>query len=303
VTETPAPRRIAILGGGGQLGRDLRAAWPERHPRDEVVSLDHAAISVEEAGSVDGVLGGLRPDLVVNAAAYHKVDLVESTADRAFAVNAVGARNVAKACGRLGAVCLFVSTDFVFSGALGRPYLETDPLDPPNVYGVSKAAGEMLVRLTCPRHLIVRSCGLYGVHGASGKGGNFVETMLRLAASGNPIRVVDDQVLTPTPTAALAVQVAELAATDAYGTYHATCQGQCSWYEFASEIFRQSGLSPDLSPQSTAESGAVARRPSYSVLENAALGRLGMDRLPPWQEGLSAYLVARREYALRGSPR
>lgn len=293
---------MAIIGGDGQLGRDLRACWPQRHPEDTVVSLDHGTISVEGAEGVLEALTRVRPDLVVNTAAYHKVDLVESTAERAFEVNALGARNVARACQELGAACVFISTDYVFSGRLGRPHQETDPIDPPNVYGASKASGEMLVRLACERHFIVRSCGLFGVHGASGKGGNFVETMLRLAATGQPIRVVDDQVLTPTPTAALAEQLAALIDTRSYGTYHATCQGECSWYDFAAEIFRQEGLAPDLTPQSSAQAGSAARRPSYSVLDNVALRELGIDHMPDWQHGLSTYLTERRRRASSVEP-
>jgi dTDP-4-dehydrorhamnose reductase len=277
------------------------AVWPARHGDDEVVPLTHADFEVSDRDSVGSALDATRPDVVINTTAYHKVDLVESTAPTALAVNAVGARNVAEVCRRLGATCVFLSTDYVFSGALRRPHTESDAVDPLSVYGVSKAAGEMLVRIACERHFIVRSSGLYGLATSRSKGGNFVETMLRLADSGKPIKVVSDQVLTPTPTALLAPQIIELVDTAAYGTYHATCQGECSWYEFALEIFRQWGVSPELSAQSTAESGALARRPPYSVLDNAGLRRLDIDRLPDWREGLRGYLTARRQ-ALSGAP-
>jgi len=290
-------RTVVLIGAGGQLGRDLTAVWAARRPADRLVGLTHGDVEVADAGSVAAALEPLRPAVVINTAAYHKVDAVEADAPNAFAVNAVGARNVARACQALGAVCVFLSTDYVFSGAgRRRPHAETDPIDPLNVYGVSKAAGEMLVRLDCDRHLVVRSSGLYGLAGASGKGGNFVETMLRLGRSGGPVRVVDDQVLTPTPTAALAEQLAELVDTERFGTYHATCQGECSWFQFAGEIFRQAGLDVDLSPQTTAESGAAARRPPYSVLDNAGLRALAIDRLPDWREGLAGYLAARRTF-------
>jgi dTDP-4-dehydrorhamnose reductase len=286
-------RRVVLIGGGGQLAHDLRRHWAESRGSEELVPLSHANVEVADLESVRAALGLLKPDLVINTSAYHKVDVVEDDPERAFAVNAVGPRNLALACRDLDAVLVHLSTDYVFSGRTDRPYVETDPVDPLNVYGVSKAAGEMLVRHLWPRHFIVRSSGLYGQAGSSGKAGNFVETMLRLAAGDRPIRVVSDQVLTPTGTPFLAGQLAELSATDRYGTYHATCQGECSWYDFAAAIFELAGVRPVLQPQSTAESGARALRPPYSVLENRALAALGLDRMPPWQESLRAYLEAR----------
>lgn len=286
-------RTVVVIGGDGQLGHDLRWTWPEQHPDDRLVSLGHGDVEVTDRGSVDAALAEHAPDLVINTAAFHKVDLIEQTPEPAFQVNVIGARNVALACEATGAACMFISTDYVFTDSPGHPHAEDDPVRPADVYGASKAAGEMVVRLACRRHYIVRSCGLYGVAGASGKGGNFVETMLRLAASGRPIKVVDDQVMTPTPTYDLARQLAALADHDDFGTYHATCQGQCSWYEFAGEIFRRSGLKPELSPQTSAESGSAAPRPPYSVLDNTRLRRLGIDLLPAWQEGLARYLRVR----------
>jgi dTDP-4-dehydrorhamnose reductase len=238
---------------------------------------------------------------VINTAAYHRVDDIEDQPERAFAVNATGVRNLAVVCRELEATLVHISTDYVFSGRLGRPHREDDPVDPLNVYGVSKVAGEMLLRQAWPRHFIVRSCGLYGVTGSAGKGGNFVETMLRLAADGRPLRVVDDQVLTPTSTAVLAEQLAALCRTEAYGTYHATCQGECSWHGFAAEIFTRAGLQVQLSGQTTAEAGSRALRPSYSVLENRALDRLGLDVLPPWEEALARYLRERESVGARVS--
>jgi len=167
-----------------------------------------------------------------------------------------------------------------------------DPVDPVNIYGASKAAGEMIIRYIWPKHFIVRVSGLYGEAGFSGKGGNFVELMLRLAREGKAIKVVNDQTLTPTSTVAAARQIAALIDTDAYGTYHATCQGECTWYEFAAEIFRIACVKADLSPQTTAQSGAKATRPRYSVLMNDGLGTLGIDAMPTWQAVLTQYLQA-----------
>jgi dTDP-4-dehydrorhamnose reductase len=286
-------RRVVLVGGSGQLAHDLRRQWTASRASEELVPLSHANVEVADLESVRSALRLLKPDLVINTSAYHKVDVVEDDPEGAFAVNAVGPRNLALACRELDAALVHLSTDYVFSGRSDRPYVETDPVDPLNVYGVSKAAGEMLVRHLLPRHFIVRSSGLYGQAGSSGKGGNFVETMLRLAAEDRPIRVVSDQVLTPTGTPFLAAQVAELSATDRYGTYHATCQGECSWHDFAAAIFELAGVTPVLQRQSTAESGARALRPPYSVLENRALEAIGLDRMPPWRESLRAYLEAR----------
>lgn len=286
-------RPAVLVGSTGQLAHDLLIAWDRRFGDRRLVALTHADIEVADLDSVRGALASLEPDLVINTSAYHRVDVVEETPAEGFAVNATGARNLALACRDLDARLCHLSTDYVFSGRLGRPLVETDPVDPINVYGVTKAAGEMLIRHTWHKHFIVRSSGLYGVAGSSGKGGNFVETMLRLGAAGKPLRVVDDQVLTPTSTTALAGQILDLLETDEYGTFHATCQGGCSWHDFAAEIFRQAGLTPELGRQSTEESGAGAVRPAFSVLDNAALRALGRDRLPPWEEALAGYLKER----------
>jgi dTDP-4-dehydrorhamnose reductase len=223
------------------------------------------------------------------------VDVCEDEPERAFAVNAIGAHNIALIGLELGFALVHLSTDYVFSGDKGSPYIESDAVTPINLYGVSKAAGEMAIRYLLPNHFIVRSSGLYGVAGSSGKGGNFVETMIHLAREGRDIRVVNDQTLTPTYTYPLARQIVALSQTEAYGTYHATCQGDCTWYDFAVEIFRQTELSPNLSPQTTAQSGAQATRPTYSVLDNKALKQLKIDQMPTWQMALTDYLRARSE--------
>jgi dTDP-4-dehydrorhamnose reductase len=286
-------RPALLIGGNGQLGTDLRLRWEADRPREALVCLTHADVEVTDLDGVRAVMHRHRPVIVINTSAYHQVDMAERHPERAFEVNALGPRNLAIACGEVDALLVHFSTDYVFSGGAGRPYTEDDRPDAVNVYGVSKVAGEMLVRQTWPRHLIVRTSGLYGIAGSSGKGGNFVETMLRLASAGRPIRVVNDQVLTPTSSAALALQVLRLLEAGASGTYHATCQGECSWYEFAAEIFRQAGLRTDLASQTTAESGAVARRPGYSVLRNRGVQNLGVDLMPEWPDALSAYLAAR----------
>jgi dTDP-4-dehydrorhamnose reductase len=286
-------RTVVVVGWSGQLASDLRRLWPEQHPADRLVGLLHADLEVREIGSVRRALGPIEPQLIVNASAYNLVDPAEADPTSAFQVNAIGPYNLAVAARELDATLVHVSTDYVYSGTKRQPYVETDPVDPISVYGASKAGGEMLVRAAWPKHFIVRTSGLYGVAGSRGKGGNFVETMLSLAGSGEVVRVVEDQVLTPTHTADLAAQIARLAATDAFGTYHATCEGECSWYEFAAEIFRQASLEPRLEPQTTAQAGRAARRPPYSVLDNQGLRRLGIDVMPGWRQALAGYLALR----------
>lgn len=285
--------RVALIGANGQLGSDLVKVLQPAH---DLTPLTHADIEVTDPESVQAMMQGHRPDIVLNTAAFHKVDVCEEEVGRTFAVNVYGVRNLALACLAHGATLVHMSTDYVFGGdrARDRPYVETDPPAPTNVYGVSKLAGEYLVRYMLDRYFIFRVAGLYGVAGSSGKGGNFVELMLRLAREGRDIRVVDDQRTTPTYTVDLARQIAAVIETDRYGLYHATSQGNCTWYEFACEIFRQSGLSPNLSRARTGDFGEKATRPPYSVLENRALKEVGMDMMRPWQESLAAYLEERK---------
>jgi dTDP-4-dehydrorhamnose reductase len=285
-------KRVLLIGANGQLGSDLRALLPA----ERLVPLTHAELDVTDAAGVRATLAAQRPDVVLNTAAFHRVDDIEDDPTRAFAVNVHGARNLALACRAAGCALMHISTDYVFDGRKRTPYVESDAANPANGYGISKLAGELYVRAILPQHYVVRTSGLYGVAGASGKGGNFVELMLRLAREGRDVKVVDDQTLTPTYTADLAVQLAALLDTEDYGLYHATAQGACTWYEFAERIYALSGTRPkSLARQTTAQSGARATRPAYSVLANAALRALGLDRMRHWEEALAAYLDARRE--------
>jgi dTDP-4-dehydrorhamnose reductase len=280
--------KILLLGAGGQLASDLVPALAGH----DVVELRHAAFEIIDRSQVEAAVADHRPDAVINTSAFHRVDDCEEQLEKSFAVNAAGVGHLARACAERGATLVHLSTDYVFAGDKGTPYLEDDPTHPQTVYGASKVAGETLVRQRCPRHFIVRTSGLYGVAGASGKGGNFVNLMLRLADEGKPIKVVADQVTTPTATADLARTIARLLSTEAYGTYHVTNGGQCSWFEFASAIFAGAGLEPDLTPTTTAAFGAKARRPAYSVLGHGHLQAQGLDDLRPWSVALRAYLSA-----------
>lgn len=289
--------KVMLIGANGQLGNDLVKILCQEPDAAALVPLTHADIEITDGASVRQALAAHRPDVVLSTAAFHKLETCEENPEKTFAVNAFGARQLALACRAAGAALVFLSTDYVFGGdaSRSRPYQEADAPAPINVYGISKLAGEYFIRYLMERYWIVRVCGLYGLSGSSGKGGNFVETMLRLAREGQDIRVVNDQTLTPTYTVDVALQIKRLLKTEAYGLYHATSQGQCSWYDFAAEIFRQAGLRPNLSPSSTPTAGAKVLRPGYSVLDNAALRRQGLDRMRPWQEALAAYLQERRD--------
>jgi dTDP-4-dehydrorhamnose reductase len=278
--------RTAVIGATGQLGTDIIRTWPD----GETVGLAHSSIEVTNREQVLEVLRSHAPELVVNCAAFHNVDACETEPERAFAVNALGTMNVADACQALGAALVFISTDYVFAGDLGRPYAEWEPPRPINVYGVSKLAGEQLIRSRLERHYIVRTSGLYGTAGSSGKGGNFVERMLQLARAGENIRVVEDQVLSPTLTYDLAQKLRELVETGHFGTYHVTNSGSCSWHDFAAKAFELTGTQASLARTTTKEFAAKAGRPSYSVLANAALQEVGLEPLRPWTEALADYL-------------
>jgi dTDP-4-dehydrorhamnose reductase len=278
-----------LIGANGQLGSELRHAFKDH----DLVPLVRADMEFTDPAQVRNALRKYRPGLILNTAAYHRVDECEEHPERAFAVNAIAVRDLAIACRAFGAALVHFSTDYVFDGRQPRPYRETDPPGPLSVYATSKLAGEYFVRATLERYFVIRTCGLYGLAGSSGKGGNFAETMLRLAREGREIRVVGDQVLTPTSAKELARKVRQVVETDAYGLYHITNSGECSWYQFAAAIFELLGIQPGLSQTTSTAYGARATRPAYSVLENANLRSLGLDHLSYWRDALKEYLVDR----------
>ncbi|UCH86480.1 MAG: dTDP-4-dehydrorhamnose reductase [Dehalococcoidia bacterium] len=279
--------RILLTGAGGQLATDLAKTLSQ----EELIPLSHAQLDIVDTTQVKAAVKTAQPDVVINTAAFHRVDDCETEVGRAIAVNAHGVRNLALACQQTGAALLHLSTDHVFGGSKAQPYSEEDIPRPVNIYGVSKLLGEVMIRHILDRSYIVRSSGLFGVAGASGKGGNFVRTMLRLAGEGGPIQVVNDQCFSPTSTADLASKIAWLITTTNYGIWHITNAGEASWYDFAAKIFQLANLRPNLSPTTTADFGAKARRPSYSVLDHGRLRALGVDNLPPWEDALSRYLT------------
>jgi dTDP-4-dehydrorhamnose reductase len=283
--------RIAVLGAAGQLGRDLCPRLP-----GEVVPLSRADIDLARFTTIPPALAAVRPDVLVNCAAYNLVDRAEAEPGVAFAVNGLGVRLLATQCAARGIRFVHFSTDYVYGLDTSRtlPLTEGDAPGPVSVYGASKLVGECFALAEAPGALVIRTCGLYGVWGSGGKGGNFVETMLRLGAAGGAVRVVNDQRCTPSSTADVAAAAAALIRQGASGLFHVTNAGSCTWYEFAAEVFRQSGLKPSLTPITSQEFGAAARRPAFSVLSNAKVAASGIAPPRPWPEALAAYLVERR---------
>jgi dTDP-4-dehydrorhamnose reductase len=281
--------KVIVIGSNGQLGTDLCKALAGH----VVIPATHADIEVTNIDSVNRALKVYKPHVVIDTAAFHRVDDCEGEIDRAFLVNALGARNVAVVAQKFGSRFVYISTDHVFGGeAMVRsvPYTEFNAPKPPNAYGWSKLAGEDMVRHHCHRHFIVRTSGLFGVAGSSGKGGNFVETMLRLGRERDELKVVNDQVLSPTYTKDLAIKIAQLITTEYYGIFHITNRGACSWYEFTVEILRLAGLKTRIIPITSDQYPQKARRPAYSVLDNYHLKLLKMDDMRTWQEALADYM-------------
>ncbi len=296
--------KVLVTGAGGQLGQDLVAAFggavpaggrrwslygPEGpgSPRTEVVGADHDALPVEQRSAVLAAVEGLRPDVVVHAAAWTAVDACELDPDRAFAVNALGTRHVAEACRHYGAHLVYVSTDYVFDGTTERPYVEWDRPAPLSVYGRSKLGGEQ----ECPPGAtVVRTSWVCGAGGA-----NMVKTALRLAAGDGPLRFVDDQHGSPTFTADLAPAVVTLATDRLSGVYHVTNQGATTWYGFVQAVLAAAGhVASRVEPIATADLAPPrpAPRPANSVLDNAALRLAGLPLLPVWHDGLERLVAA-----------
>jgi len=298
--------KVLVTGANGQLGTDLCKVL-----RDfELIPLTHKDIEISDMSSVKQAFSKYRPDIIINTAGYVRVDDCEIEKDKAFSVNALGARNVAVVAQELGARLVHLSTDYVFGGVgetlvvsrkaggdKPRPYTEFDVPAPLNTYGKSMLAGENFVQHLCHKHFIVRTSGLFGVAGSRGKGGNFIETMLKLARERDELRVVNDQVFSPTYTMDLARKIAQLMTTDYYGIFHITNRGVCSWYEFTTGILKLVGIKTPVVPITSDQYPQKARRPRYSVLDNYHLRLLGVDDMRPWQEALKDYMVTKGHIA------
>jgi len=287
---TPFSRRIAVIGSAGQLGSDIAQVLAATK-RYDVTSLTHDQMDVTDHGSVGEVLNPGRFDVVVNCAAFHRVEECEQRPDEALRVNALGALEVARACRAAGSLCAFVSTDYVFSGTKGMAYTEDDEAGPINAYGVSKVAGELFVQEAASRWLILRVASLYGKAGSRGKGGNFVETILTKARAGEPISVVNDIWMSPTYTHDVAIAVDGLIQAGATGLYHTANHGCCTWYEFACETLRLLGFEHRIEPTSSEAYASKVRRPRNSSLHSLQLERVLGRAMRPWRRALLDYLV------------
>ena len=276
--------KIAVIGATGQLGSDLVKVF------DEVIPLTHVEIEIKDLLSCLKTLEKYRPDVVINCASCVRVDDAEDYAEEVFAVNSVGAKNVAIACKKINAVNVYISTDYVFDGSKNIPYTEEDRPNPINTYGISKLAGEFYTKLV-ERHYIIRVSSLFGAAGASGKGGNFVETMITKAKNNEKIMVVDDMVMSPTYTRDAAEMIKEILIKKMpFGTYHAANKGQCSWYQFAKTIFNTLGIEVSLAPTKANILQSKARRPMYSPLVSVNLKKYGLE-MESWEAALKNYLI------------
>ncbi|WP_230986629.1 dTDP-4-dehydrorhamnose reductase [Cohnella fermenti] len=273
---------VLVTGANGQLGGEL-TRWQE--PGVRIVGCDRKRLDVTDLRQCRDVLAEVRPDAIIHAAAYTAVDKAEAEPDEAYRVNAGGTRNLALASSELGIPMCYVSTDYVFDGTSCEPYNEYDNTNPKSIYGKSKRAGETLLQALNPKGFIVRTSWVYGAYGA-----NFVKTMLRLGVEKAAVNVVHDQVGSPTYTYDLSRFLLELVRTEAYGIYHASNAGTCSWYEFAKAIYEEAGMNVQTSPCSTADFPRPAPRPAYSVMDRSAIRWNGLTDLRPWREALREYL-------------
>lgn len=288
--------KVLIVGANGQLGTTLTEALnagrtelgplPAAYDGASVFSVDIDRLDITNLSAVRGFLYACKPDVAINCAAYTNVDGCESHRDEAFAANALGPRNLAIACEAVGARLVQLSTDYVFSGELSSPRAEYDVPAPQSVYGATKLAGEGYVRDFCTRWFIVRTAWLYGARGK-----NFVKTILRIAREKGALRVVNDQFGSPTYAEDLAFHILKIAATDAYGVYHCTGGGVCSWYDFAGRILSEARINAALTPCSTAEYGSQTKRPAYSALDHAMLRLTVGDEMRPWEDALHSFFT------------
>jgi dTDP-4-dehydrorhamnose reductase len=274
--------KILLVGSEGQLGLELQKQLQNKSFK--YISLDLPGFDITELDSVIEKISNEKPDIIINSAAYTDVDGCENNRDTAFKVNALGAKNLAIAAEKVSAKLVHVSTDYIFNGFGNSPYKEFDLSDPKTVYGQSKLLGENFVQCFSSRFYILRTAWLYG------EGSNFVKTMLKLAEENEELNVVNDQLGSPTSTVDLAKTIIDLMKTEHYGLYHATCEGQCSWYDFAKKIFEIKNIDIKVNPVSSDQFKRDAERPKYSVLDNYMLKLIDKNNFRYWEESLKEYL-------------
>ncbi|RKI91685.1 dTDP-4-dehydrorhamnose reductase [Parablautia intestinalis] len=276
-------KKIIVTGCNGQLGRAINLEWKDNHDI-ELVNTDVAELDITNIDKVMEFVRGVKPYAIINCAAHTGVDACEDELDKAYRINAIGPKNLSIAASETGAKMVHISTDYVFDGNTDKPYFEFDRPNPQGVYGATKLAGENMVKDFTHRYFILRTAWLYG------DGKNFVKTMLRLSESNDKVRVVGDQVGSPTSAAELARAISQLIFTENYGLFHATCEGSCSWAAFTEEIFRLAGKNTGVEKITTREFGAKAPRPAYSILENYMLKLTGGYQFADWKHALAVYM-------------
>ena len=275
--------KILITGSKGQLGLELVKQLKIKGLY-KIIDTDRDELDIVDIDNVNEFILSSKPDVVINCAAHTAVDLCETDIENAYKINAIGPRNLAIACEKVNAKFVQVSTDYVFDGNIDRPYREDDNTCPNSIYGSSKLMGENFTKEFCSRYFIVRSAWLYG------EGSNFVRTMLKLSETNKEINVVNDQFGSPTSTVDLAKAIIELIHTEHYGTYHGTCEGKCSWYDFAQKIFDIRNIDIKVNPVTSEEYKRAASRPAYSVLDNFMLKLVGLNSFRNWEDALIEYL-------------
>ena len=276
-------KRVMITGANGQLGRAVNLQYADSGEY-ELINTDVGELDITNIDKVMTFVREVKPYAIINCAAYTAVDACEKEEDLAFRINAIGPRNLSIAATETGAKMMHVSTDYVFDGNGTRPYRETDPTGPQGAYGRTKLAGEDFVREFSDRHFIVRTAWLYG------DGKNFVKTMLRLSETNDKVRVVMDQVGSPTSADELAKAIAYLLPTENYGLFHGPCEGDCSWAQFTEEIFRLAGKNTIVEAITSEEYAAAAKRPAYSILENYMLKMTTDFMFADWHDAIAAYI-------------
>jgi len=279
--------KVAVIGANGQLGTDLLEVLSKDN---EAIGLNHADIEITDMDSVKNVLSTIKPAIVLNTAAYHIVPEAEKFPAKAFQINGIGVMNLAKVCQDLNISLVHYSTDYVFDGKKQKPYTEDDRPNPLSVYANTKLSGEYFALNYCDRSYVIRVSGIYGKVPCRAKGGNFITTMIKLANEKPEVRVVNDEILTPTPTLFIAKNTAALIKTNAFGLYHMSCEGEVSWYEFAKVIWETLQLKTPLYSASVKDFPLVVKRPFYSVLENKNLNKLRINEMPEWKEALIQFL-------------
>ena len=274
--------RVLVTGVKGQLGYDVMNELVGRG--HEGIGVDIQEMDITDAASVEKVITEAAPDAVIHCAAYTAVDAAEDNVDLCRRVNAGGTENIARVCKALNCKMMYISTDYVFNGQGTRPWEPDDKREPLNVYGQTKYEGELAVE-TLEKFFLVRIAWVFGVNGK-----NFIKTMLNLGKTRDHLTVVADQIGSPTYTYDLARLLVDMIETDKYGRYHATNEGLCSWYEFACEIFKQAGMNVTVSPVTSDQYPAKAKRPMNSRMDKSKLDEMGFKRLPSWQDALGRYL-------------